>query len=78
MKCYYEYVIDDIIKIIKDNLILQYNYNEDALINIRKHCIEKSHQKYNPLDYNTTIYFVEEALAELINAPFLYDFRDIE
>ncbi len=78
MKCYYEYVIDDIIKIIKDNLILQYNYNEDALINIRKHCIKKSHQKYKPLDYNTTIFFVEEALAELINAPFFYDFRDIE
>ena len=78
MKCYHEYVFKEISEIITDNLIIQYNYNEDALINIRKYCKEKAHLKYQPLDYNTLIYFVEEALSELINCDFLYDFRDIE
>lgn len=78
MKFYHEYVINEILEIIKDNLILKYNYDDNALINIRKYCYERAHKRYKKLDYQTLIYFVEEALAELINADFLYDFRDIE
>ena len=33
MKCYHEKVIDEILQILKDNLILLYNYKEDSLIN---------------------------------------------
>lgn len=78
MKCYHEYVIDEILEIIKDNLILQYNYNEDALIDIRDYCNKKAHEKYKNLDNNTLIFFVEEAIAELVNCDFLYDFRSLE
>ncbi len=78
MKSYYEYVIDDIMSLIRDNLILLYNYNEEALINIRKYCNEHSHKSYKPIDYYTLNYFTDEALAEIINCDFLYDFRDIE
>lgn len=78
MKMYHEKVFEEITKTIMDNLIILYNYNEDALINIRKYCYEKARKKYKPLDYNTLIYFIEEALADLVNCPYLYDFRDIE
>ncbi|MCM1557859.1 MAG: hypothetical protein NC087_10105 [Anaeroplasma bactoclasticum] len=78
MRCYHEHVFDEITQMIKDNLEVMYNYNEDALINIRKYCYERDHKRYQPLDYNTLIYFTEEAIAEIINCSFLYDFRDIE
>lgn len=78
MKFYHEYVIDEILEIIKDNLILKYNYCDDALINIRNYCNKRAHKRYKKLDNNSLIYFVEEALAELVNSDFLYDFRDIE
>lgn len=77
-KFYHEYVIDEILRIIKDNLILLYNYDKNALINIRKYCTKRVHNKYSLLDNSTIIYFTEEALAELVNSNFLYDFRDIE
>ena len=32
--------------------------------------------KYTP--YNTLIYFVEEALSDLVNCKYLFDFRDLE
>ncbi len=63
---------------IKDNLILQYNYNDDALINIKKYCNERLHTKYKKLDNNKLVSFTEEALAELINCDYLYDFRAFE
>lgn len=78
MRSYHEHVFEEIVKMIVDNLELLYNYNDGALINIRKYCLERMHKKYTPLDYITLIYFTEEALAELINTEFLYDFRDIE
>lgn len=78
MKRYHEYIFEDIAKVIKDNLMILYNYNDDALRNIKAYCQNKVHKRYQPMDYNTLIYFVEEAMAELINCDFLYDFRDIE
>ncbi len=78
MKCYHEKVIEEIIQMLKDNLILIYNFQEDTLKNIREYCLEKAHAKYKNLDYATLVYFTEEALTELINTDFLYDFRDID
>lgn len=77
MKCYHEYVIDDILQIIKDNLFLLFDFKDDALINIRDYCAKRAHKTYKHLDYDKLICFTEEALAELINTDFLYDFRDI-
>lgn len=78
MRCYHEHVFNEITEIIKSNLEIMYNFDENSLINIRKYCYERAHKRYKPLDYNTLIYFTEEAISELINCSFLYDFRDIE
>lgn len=78
MKNYHENVLDEILTVIKDNLILQYNYNDEALINIKKYCYNKADKKYEKLDYYTLLFFVEEALAELINCTYLYDLREME
>ncbi len=78
MKYYHEYVIDEILEIIKDNLILKYNYCDCALPNIRKYCNEITNDRYRKLDNQTAIYFVKEAINELINCNFLYDFRDLD
>ena len=78
MKTYHEKVFDEITKIIKDNLELLYNYNDEALINLKKHCNENADNKYKPLSYSQLIYFTEEAIAEIINTPYLYDFRPLE
>ena len=78
MKAYHEKLFDEIIQIIKDNLELLYNYDDNALIDIRKHCNKNNHQRYKPLTYNELIYYTEEAIAELVNVPYLYDFRPLE
>ena len=78
MKTYHEKIFDEIVQIIKDNLELLYNYDDEALTNIRKYCYKNNHHKYNPLTYNQLIYFTEEAIAEITNMPYLYDFRPLE
>ncbi len=78
MKLYHEHVFNEIAKIIIDNLEIIYWYNRDTLNNIRDYCIKHDHKRYKPLDYSTLIKFVHEALNEIINCNYLYDFRDIE
>lgn len=78
MKAYHEKLFDEITQVIKDNLELLYNYDDDTLINIRNYCHQNNHNKYKPLTYNQLIYFIEEAIAELVNTPYLYDFRPLE
>ena len=34
--------------------------------------------KYKPLTNNELIYFTEEAIAELVNTPYLFDLRSLE
>lgn len=75
---YYEKVIEEIVGLIRDNLILQFNYNDEALPNIKDYCIENIEKKYEPLKYNDLLSFTEEALAELINCWYLIDFRSLE
>lgn len=70
-----EFIINEITNIIKDNLLLFLN-RDDTLINLKKHCHNNLRLNYTP--YNDLIYFVEEALTELINTDYLYDLRDIE
>lgn len=78
MKTYHEKIFDEIIQVIKDNLELLYNYDDNALINIREYCYRNNQKKYKPLTFNQLIYFTEEVLAELVNTPHLYDFRPLE
>ena len=78
MKEYHDKIFDEISRIIKDNLELLYNYNDDALLNIKEYCNINSNKKYKPLTYDQLVYFTEEAIAEIINTPNLYDFRSLE
>lgn len=77
MKSYHEKVIDEIIEMIKNNLLLLYNYQDDTLITIRGYCLKHNYDKYKPLRTLDLIWFTDEALSELINTDFLYDLRDI-
>lgn len=70
-----EFIINEITNIIKDNLLLLLN-KENTLINLKTYCQNDLQQKYTP--NNDLVYFVKEALMELINIDYLYDFRDIE
>ena len=78
MKTYHEKIFEEISKLIIDNLELLYNYNDETMLNIRKYCSKNNHRKYKSLSYNELIYFTEEALTEISNAPYLYDFRELE
>ena len=77
-KFYYEKVIDEILSLLKNNLIVLYNYNDESLLNLKKYCENKRHKKYKNLEYDNLVFFAEEALAELINCDYFYDFRDID
>lgn len=77
-KFYHEKVIDEIIGIIKDNLILKYNYDDNSLPNLKEYCKKRSNKRYQLLSNDLLIYFTEESLSELINCDFLYDFRPLE
>ena len=77
-KFYQEKIIDEMLEMLRTNLIIQYNYNEDALINLRKYCKENETDEYSLLPYYQLLSFVEEALADLICCDYLYDFRSIE
>lgn len=71
----YKLITDEIVIIIKDNLILQYKYNDDALLDIKKYCYDKTNKK---LDYYILLLYVKEAPAELLSCTYLYDLRDME
>ncbi len=70
-----DFILDEITKIIRDNLSL-FLLNDQYLPELKKYCKEEKNLKYTP--YRKLIYFTEEALCELINVDYLYDFRDIE
>lgn len=78
MKTYHEKIFDEIMQIIKDNLELLYNYDDNSLTNIRNYCHKNNHHRYKSLTYNQLINFTEEAIVEITNTPYLYDFRPLE
>lgn len=78
MKECYENMFEEILQMIKDNLELLYRYNDNTFINMKKYCKKNNNKKYKPLEYIKLVYYTEEALAELINAPNLYDLRLLE
>ena len=78
MKEYHEELIEEIIKLVSDNIYLLYNFNSNALINLKKHCSKNVENEYKSLPYIKLISFVEEALSEIFNADYLYDFKELE
>lgn len=69
------FILDEIEKIIRDNLSL-FLLNDQYLVELKKYCKEDKDLKYTP--YQKLIYFTEEALCDLINVDYLYDFRNLE
>lgn len=69
------FIINEITEFIRDNLLL-FVINDQYLINLKKFCQQDLELKFTP--YNRLVYFTEEALSDLINVDYLYDFRDIE
>ena len=79
-KYYYENIIDEILEIIKTNLLLYYRNSDDAFLYLKEFCADKEDTKikYKKLNYQELLFFTEEALAELLNCDYLYDFRALE
>ena len=78
MKEYHDELIKEIITLISDNIYLLYNFNDNTLINLRKHCYENVENEYKPLPYIKLVSFAEEVLSDIFNADYLYDFRELE
>ena len=78
MKEYHEELIDEIVKLISDNIYLLYNFDSNALMNLKAHCGKNIEKSYKSLPYIKLLSFTEEALSEIFNAPYLYDFRELE
>ena len=77
-KFYHEKIIDEILELFKNNLILLYNFNDFSLPNIRNYCKNYEGKRYKLLPYDLLIDFTYEALSELLNCDYFYDFRDID
>lgn len=75
MKYDIDFILDEITDMLRANLSL-FLYQDDYLINLKKYCKEEHTLSFTP--YYDLLYFTEEALADLVNADFLYDFRDID
>ena len=71
-----EFVVDEIAKIIKDNLLLMYRFSDNTLTHLKKYCEKKKNVEY--ISNEELIILVKETLRELLKSEFLYDFRDIE
>lgn len=74
---YEDFVINEICTLIRDNLRLLLTYNDNSLVKIRKYC--SSMQECNipsATPYLIIIELLNEALIELQNADYIYDFRD--
>ena len=77
-KFWHEKIIDEIVKLIKDNLILIYNYDDYSLTKIRKCCLENYTKRYKPRPYKELVEYTKEAIKEIEKQEHMYDFRDIE
>ena len=78
MSPYQEKIVEEILIMTKDNLKIYYNSDEKTLLNLREYCKDKYDEKYKSIPYEDLLFLCEEALAELVNYPFLYDFRSLE
>lgn len=74
-------IYNDIITMIKDNLELLIHNRDSCLYRINKYCNDMYNIAENKkiiVNQKLLTIFTEEALYALLNANFLYDFRDIE
>lgn len=69
-----EFIINEIVKIIKDNLLL-FLLDDNSLLTLKEYCKNDLPNKHKPNE--ELIIFVKEALIDLSKKEYLYDFRDI-
>ena len=74
---YEEFIISEICTIIEDNLKM-FLLSDNKLLKMKFYCKDKTDYKYKSTPYNLIIEFVEEALLDLLNTEYLYDYRDIK
>ncbi len=72
-----EKIFNDILALIKDNLKLLI-FNKDSCLYYFTNYCQQIKEIDLPIDQTLLTRFTEEALYALLNANFLYDFRDIE
>lgn len=72
-----ERIFNEIMFLIKDNLHLLIRNNDSCLYYFKEYCNRLDISSL-PIESNYLKYLTEEALYALLNADFLYDFRDIE
>lgn len=77
-KRWHEKIIDEIVTLIKDTLIVIYNFDEYSLKKMRKCCLENYTKRYKPRPYKELVEYVKEAIKEIQKQDHMYDFRDIE
>lgn len=70
-----DFVIEEIVNLFKDNLKL-FLLNDNYLINLKEYCKKDLDLKYTP--YDDLVCFAEEALGDLVNCEYFFDFRDLE
>ena len=76
-KMYYEYVIDEMVEMIKTNLLLYYRMRDKCFKEIKVYCNKREDDKYQKLEHVTLTHFVKSSIFELLNI-YLYDFRRLE
>ena len=72
-----EKLFEDIITMIKDNLEILIANQDSCLYHFNNYCKEHENDLF-PVSQNSITLFTEESLYALLNADFLYDFREIE
>ena len=70
-------LMNDILTIIRDNLRILIRNNDSCLFDFKNYCKNNDFKK-TPIDQVLLTKFTEDSLYALLNADFLYDFRDIE
>lgn len=71
-----ESVLDEMIKLIKDNLQILL-LNDRCLTYFKDYCNSDAHY-FLPVPYYELVRLVDESLADFINMDFWYDFRDLD
>lgn len=75
MKEHEEKIINEILKMIKDNIIIYYNEDKANFIQLREMCKNKNDKE---IDQQKLVCLVQEVLYELMKCRYLYDFRSLE
>ena len=75
---YFELAIEEILEMIKENIFVYLAWGDETFVKLRKYCVENYDNAYKNLSYDKLLSFTKEVLEELIDCPFLYDFRPLE